>query len=45
MRRCWDISSSKRPQFSELVNLLGQILDDNVKQVLHPSVISNKFEA
>lgn len=33
MRRCWDISASKRPQFNELVTLIGQILDDNVKQV------------
>ncbi|XP_059481843.1 vascular endothelial growth factor receptor 1-like isoform X2 [Neocloeon triangulifer] len=32
MRSCWDGNSSKRPDFSELVNKLGQILDDNVKQ-------------
>ncbi|CAB3362879.1 Hypothetical predicted protein [Cloeon dipterum] len=32
MRKCWEHSSSKRPGFNELINNIGQILDDNVKQ-------------
>jgi hypothetical protein len=33
MLQCWDASPVKRPSFSELVEQLGAVLDDNIRRV------------
>lgn len=35
MKRCWDETFEKRPDFSFLVHCVGDMLTDSYKKVLH----------